>query len=292
MTDFLRSEHSGAQPTTLSAHTGLELPVLGFGTSKLRGKQGAEAVAHALQLGYRLIDAAYNYENEGAVGVGIRSAIAAGEITRGDVLVTSKLPGRYQEATPARQAIEESLMRLGLDYLDLYLIHWPNPRHGHFVEAWQTMQQARDEGLIRHIGVCNFLPDHFNTLVAETGELPAVNQIELHPRFPQNEALAYHQSRGIITQAWSPLLRGAVADTEPVVAAAKSHGASPSQVILAWHRQRGSLAIPKATHPQRQRENWESLQVELTAQELDAITALGRPDGRMKGQNPADYEEF
>ncbi len=274
------------------AHTGLTLPPVGFGTYKLKGADGARSIHRAVSVGYRLLDSAYNYENEGTVGEGIRRVLDATDVTREDLIVQSKLPGRYQQADLARQTIEESLFRTGLDYLDLYLIHWPNPKQGLFVEAWNALRQARDEGLIRHIGVCNFLPEHLNELERQTGELPAVNQIELHPRFPQIEALEFHHRKGIITQAWSPLLRGGVLDAPEVTAISESHGCTPGQVVLAWHRQRGSLAIPKAQSEDRQKENFASQNIVLTAEELSSITNLGRPDGRMKGQNPAEYEEF
>lgn len=268
--------------SAFTAHTGLTLPPVGFGTYKLKGVAGVESIVEALRLGYRLLDSAYNYENEGTVG----QALRATDIPREEILVTSKLPGRYQRADLARQTVEESLFRLGLDYIDLYLIHWPNPKQGLFTEAWDALRRARDEGLIKHIGVCNFLPEHIEQL----GELPAVNQIELHPRFPQAEALEYHREHGIITQAWSPLLRGEVLDTEEVLSAASAYHCTPAQVVLAWHRQRGSLAIPKTAT--RQQENFDSQSIELTPQEVEAITSLGKPDGRMKGQDPAEYEEM
>ncbi|MEL4154597.1 aldo/keto reductase [Corynebacterium bovis] len=279
-------------PTTTStagpAAGGPDLPVLGFGTYRLRGDDGARAVADALDLGYTLLDSAYKYENEGTVGEGIRRS----GVDRDRVTVTSKLPGRYQEHDDALVTVQESLYRTGLDHIDLYLIHWPNPSRGHAVEAFGALLEARERGLVRHVGVCNFLPEHLDALEQTTGELPVVNQIELHPFFPQVEALEYHRSRGIVTQAWSPLGRGAVLDAAPVTAAAEAHGATPGQVVLAWHRAVGSVAIPKASSRERQRENLGSLDVELTADEIAAVTALGRPDGRLKGQDPAVYEEF
>lgn len=270
----------------------LQLPELGFGTYKLRGADGRRAVAGAIELGYRLIDSAYNYENEGTVGRGIRDALEAGHVARGELTYTSKLPGRYHRRDEALATVEESFYRSGVGPLDLYLIHWPNPGQGHFVEAWKALIEARDRGLVKHIGVCNFLPEHIETLDRETGELPEVNQIELHPAFPQEDARRWHADRGIVTQGWSPLGRGAALDSEPVAAAARAHGATAGQVVLAWHRAVGSLAIPKASSTERQQENLDSLSVNLTAEEITAITARGRPDGRLKGQDPATYEEF
>ncbi|WP_420098789.1 aldo/keto reductase [Corynebacterium sp.] len=270
----------------------LELPALGFGTYKLRGTDGSEAVTGALELGYRLIDSAYNYENEGTVGAGIRAAVERGVAAREEIIYTSKLPGRYHERTSALATVEESYHRSGVGPIDLYLIHWPNPKQGHYVEAWRALIEARERGLVTHIGVCNFLPEHMEVLEKETGELPEVNQIELHPAFPQVGALEWNTAHGVITEGWSPLGRGAALDSVPVQDAARAHDATPGQVVLAWHRAIGSLAIPKAATRARQRENLESLTLELTADEITAITALGNPDGRLKGQDPATYEEF
>ncbi|MGV0383716.1 aldo/keto reductase [Corynebacterium sp. 22_2729] len=280
----------------MTKKSALSLPEIGLGTYKMQGQAGADSVAAGIRTGYRLIDTAYNYENEGAVGAGIRAATGADAsapaISRDDVIVTSKLPGRYQRHDDAVAAVEESLFRLGLDRIDLHLIHWPNPRQGHYVEAFETLLELRERGLIRHVGVCNFLPEHLEAVHAATGEYPVVNQIELHPHFPQAEAVAVHRELGIVTQAWSPLLRGAVLE-EPVIAdIADAHSATAGQVVLAWHRGRGVLAIPKASSADRQRENLDSLDISLSDEEIEAITALGRPDGRRKNQDPAVYEEF
>lgn len=272
------------------SHSGLVLPAVGFGTYKLKGREGAQTIGAAINAGYRLIDTAYNYENEGTVGTAISGA--ASTVAREDLFIASKLPGRYQRCADARVTVEESLFRLGLDYVDMYLIHWPNPSEGYFVEAFKALLDAREDGLIRHVGVCNFLPEHLEALRAATGELPEVNQIELHPYFPQSEALAYHHDHGIVTQAWSPLVRGLALNEPAIQTAAQAHNATASQVTLAWHRQRGALAIPKASSPSRIQENFDSQQVQLAEDELAAITSLGTPVGRMKGQDPAIYEEF
>ncbi|WP_312981586.1 aldo/keto reductase [Corynebacterium sp.] len=281
-----------ASSTPTSPETSLELPALGFGTYKLRGTEGSEAVAGAVELGYRLIDSAYNYENEGTVGAGIRAAVDRGHASREEIIYTSKLPGRYHERSAALATVEESYYRSGIGPIDLYLIHWPNPKQGHYVEAWKALIEARERGLVKHIGVCNFLPEHLEVLEKETGELPEVNQIELHPAFPQVGALEWNTSRGIITEGWSPLGRGAALDSAPVRDAARAHDATAGQVVLAWHRAVGSLAIPKASSRERQQENLDSLTLDLTADEVEAITSLGTPDGRLKGQDPATYEEF
>lgn len=272
-----------------SKESALSLPPIGFGTVHLDGAAGVESMTSAIQTGYRLIDTAYNYENEGAVGVALRES----GVPRDELIVTSKLPGRFHKFDLARPRIEESLYRLSVDYLDLLLIHWPNPSQDLYVEAWQALIDARDRGLVRHIGVSNFLPEHIERLEKETGELPAVNQVELHPYFPQVEQVKWHDERGIITEAWSPLSNGRGLVEEPVlVEIGKNHGVGGGEVALAWHHARGIVPIPRSTNPERQKSNLDAVNIELSADEIDAITALGRPDGRIKGQDPAVYEEF
>lgn len=274
---------------TLRTLSGIDVPVIGFGTYKCNGFEGVESIKNALDGGYSLLDSAVNYENEGAVGAATRH----GSRRREDVLVVSKLPGRHQEHNAAVRTVEESLLRTGLDYLDLYLIHWPNPSRGMFVQAWQALIEARERGLIRSIGVCNFLLEHIDTLARETGIYPDINQVELHPYFPQVELLSYHEQHGILTQAWSPLYRGgALLDEAPIAAAAQAHGVSAAQVVLAWDMARGVIPIPKASGAERQREDLQSVNVVLSDAEVEAITSLGRSDGRMKAQDPAHYEEF
>ncbi|UAR97754.1 aldo/keto reductase [Staphylococcus pseudintermedius] len=262
---------------------------LGFGTYKLNGTKGAHAMTDALNLGYRLLDTAYNYENEGAVG----RAIQQSHVRRDDIWVTSKLPGRYQSEAHVYETIQESLYRLGLDYLDLYLIHWPNPKQGKFVEAWKAMIAVQKSGLVRHIGVCNFLPEHIEQLEKETGVLPAINQIELHPYFNQKEMIAYHEEKGILTQAWSPLGRDNGVMEEPALKQLSSkYDKTVAQVILRWHIQNGVMPIPKATSSKRQLENFDIFDFHITDEDLQAIDQLTRADGRRKNQDPAVYEEF
>ncbi|EEW50203.1 oxidoreductase, aldo/keto reductase family protein [Corynebacterium efficiens YS-314] len=267
----------------------IDLPPIGFGTVHLDGAAGVQAMVSAIRTGYRLIDTAYNYENEGAVGVAIRES----GVPREELIVTSKLPGRFHEFELARPRIEESLYRLGLDHIDLLLIHWPNPNRDLYVQAWQALIDARDRGLVRHIGVSNFLPEHIDRLEAETGELPVVNQIELHPYFPQVEQVEWHNARGIVTEAWSPLSNGRGLVDEPLLTdIGRRYGVGGGEVALAWHHARGIVPIPRSTNPERQKSNLEAVHLTLSDEEVSAITALGRPDGRIKDQDPAVYEEF
>ncbi|WP_328415706.1 aldo/keto reductase [Micromonospora sp. NBC_00389] len=273
----------------LTAADGTTLPAIGLGTYRLNGSAGVDAMAQAIRAGYRLIDSAVNYENEGAVGRAVRSA---GDV-RDELVVTSKLPGRHHHFDEALTTIEESVFRTGLDRIDLYLIHWPNPKVDLYVQAWRALIEARERGLVRHIGLSNFLPEHIDRLVAETGVAPVVNQIEVHPYFPQQEAIDYHREHGILVQGWSPLGRGNDLQQHPVIVEmATAHGVSPAQAILAWHVARQVIPLPKAASPQRQAENLDIFGIKLTDDEVEAISALGRADGRLADQDPAVYEEF
>ncbi|MFT4108407.1 aldo/keto reductase [Propionicimonas sp.] len=268
---------------------GHTLPAIGFGTFPLGGESGVAAIVSALTQGYRLIDSAVNYENEGAVGEAIRRS----GIPREEVLVTSKLPGRHHAYAEAKTCVHESLYRMQLDHIDLYLIHWPNPAVGAYVEAWQALVDLQREGLLRSIGVSNFLPEHLDRIIAETGVTPAVNQIELHPYFPQELQCRVDAERGILTEAWSPLGRAGEVMHDPVVTGiAHAHGRTPVQVVLRWHVERGTLPLPKAASASRQLENLSVFDFALTEAEVAAITALGRPDGRLFDADPAVHEEF
>ncbi|NEG96935.1 aldo/keto reductase [Bifidobacterium sp. SMB2] len=273
---------------TRKAHDGLELPAIGFGTYKVNGFAGVAAVASALEVGYRLIDSAFNYENEGVVGKAIRES----EVPREDIIVTSKLPGRHHQYDQARTTIEESVARMGLDYIDLYLIHWPNPSQGQFVEAWQALVDAQEQGIVKHIGVSNFLPGHIDLLIRATGVTPAVNQVELHPFFQQNEQRAYDEAHGIITEAWSPLGRANQMLKDPtIVRIARKHDVSPVAAILRWHLQLGDVAIPKSMDRGRQRANLDLTGFELDEQDMRDIAAMDNPEGRTFEQDPHWHEE-
>jgi diketogulonate reductase-like aldo/keto reductase len=274
----------------ITLNDGLTLPAVGLGTYTLKGNEGASAIQSAIDLGYRLIDSAYNYENEGTVGESLRRS----SVPREQLRITSKLPGRYQEYDKAVAVIQESLYRASLDYYDLYLIHWPNPNQGHYVEAWQALIDAKKWGLIRSIGVCNFLPEHIEKLKKETGVIPSVNQIELHPYFNQEEQRKYHEENDIQTQSWSPLGRqmNDVLQNDNLQKIADEHNKSISQVILRWHYQLGAIAIPKSSSRVRQHENISIFDFSLDETEMNMISGLTRPDGRLKNQDPATYEEF
>jgi diketogulonate reductase-like aldo/keto reductase len=274
---------------TIQGRSGLSLPAIGLGTYSLDGFNGTASVLGAIEIGYRLLDSAFNYENEGAVGAAVRRS----GLERGELLVTSKLPGRHHRYDDALTTVEESVLRMGLDAIDIYLIHWPNPLEDHYVEAWRALIEARDRGLVRYIGVSNFLPEHIERLREETGELPALNQIELHPYFPQTEQLAYHRANDIITESWSPLGRGSDLLTNPVIAdIAIEHGVSPAQAILAWHVHVGAVPIPKSRSVERLRENFDIFDVSLTQSDVASIATLARTDGRLANQDPAVYQEF
>ena len=268
---------------------GVVLPSIGFGTFRLNGTAGVEGLVRAIESGYRLLDSAFNYENEGAVGAAVRKA----GVPRDELLVTSKLPGRHHAYQKAIVTVEESLYRAGLDYFDIYLIHWPNPSKGLYVEAWQGLIEARKRGLIRSIGVCNFLPEHIEKLIAETGVTPAINQIELHPYFPQAEQLAFDKKHGIVTESWSPLGRANSVLREPAIEAIAARlGRTVPQVILRWHVQLGAVPLPKAASTERQRENLAIFDFELSPEDMAAIAPLARANGRNANQDPRHHEEM
>ncbi|MEK4140135.1 aldo/keto reductase [Paenibacillus sp. FSL L8-0333] len=268
---------------------GVKVPAIGFGTYALNGTEGAQNITKAIDVGYRLIDTAFNYENEGAVGQAVRQT----SVPREELLITSKLPGRHHSYKEALATIQESLFRAGLDYYDFYLIHWPNPRVNLYVEAWQAMVEARKQGLIRSIGVCNFLPEHIERLTQETGVAPSMNQIELHPHFNQEEQRAWNKEHGIVIESWSPLGRASsVLENEEIAEIGKVHNKSISQVILRWHIQLVAIPIPKASSLEHQRDNLNIFDFELSEAEMTVISALTSPTGRIADQDPASYEEF
>lgn len=262
------------------------LPAIGFGTYPLAGDEAVQAVDGALAAGYRLIDTAVNYRNEEEVG----RALGRSGVPRDDVRVTTKLPGRDHGYDETLRSCRESLGRLGLDYLDLYLIHWPLPRQGRFVDTWRAFIDLQREGLVRSIGVSNFTADHLAALQRETGILPAVNQIELHPFFPQPNMLRVNAEKGVVTQSWSPLGRASgLVDDARVQDIAREHAVTPAQAVVRWHVQRGAVPIPKSATPARQRENLDVFGFELSADEMSVLS--GMETGRLGG-DPDVHEEF
>lgn len=265
---------------------GTTLPALGLGTWPLDDDGAQRAVLSALESGCRLFDTATNYRNETGVG----RAVARAGVPREEIVVTTKLPGRHHGYEETLASFEESRRRLGLEYVDLYLIHWPLPRVDKYVDAWRAMIKLREDGLVRSIGVSNFTPGHIDRLEKETGVLPSVNQIELHPLFPQEELRAFHARRGIVTESWSPLGRGAeLLSDRALGAVAEAHGVTPGQVVLRWHTQLGALPIPKSASPERQRENLGVFGFELTDEQMRAVSDRAH---RRLGGDPERHEEF
>ncbi|MFC8594137.1 aldo/keto reductase [Streptomyces atroolivaceus] len=277
---------SQTPPPVRNLHDGSTIPAVGLGTWPLDDEAAEKAVAGALQLGYRLVDTALNYRNETGTGRGI----ARSGVPRREILVTTKVPGRHHGYEETLASFEESRSKLGLEYIDLYLIHWPLPRVDRYVDTWKAMIKLREDGLVRSIGVSNFTAEHLDRLERETRVLPVVNQIEMHPLLPQEDLRAVHDAKGIVTESWSPLARGRqVLEAPEVIAAAEAHGVTPGQVVLRWHTQLGAVPIPKSADPGRQRENLGLFGFELTQQELDRIGA--RPSHRFGG-DPDTHEEF
>jgi 2,5-diketo-D-gluconate reductase A len=270
---------------TLLLRNGAEIPVLGLGTSPLQGTESAKQVRTALEAGYRLIDTAENYRNEDAVGQALRDS----GIDRSEVFITTKFNRRWHSVDGVRQAYEASLERLGVDYADLLLVHWPNPDQDRYVDALRGLDALLSDTGLRAIGTSNFKPAHLQRVLDETGITPDVNQIQLSPYSTRNESRAYHAAHGIVTESWSPL--GASGDelrNDPVITGiAEDHGKSPTQVVLRWHVQLGLVVIPRSSNPGRMAENLDIFDFELTEQEMSTIGSLDRGDAVVR-----DSDEF
>jgi diketogulonate reductase-like aldo/keto reductase len=272
---------------TRIAHDGLELPLIGLGTYGLNDGDGVAAVSSALASGYRLLDTAVNYGNEEVIG----EAVAQSPVARDEIIVATKVPGRQHGFDETMASFEESRRRLGLETVDLYHIHWPNPSVNRYVDTWHAMIELQQDGLVRSIGVCNFTEEMLQRLFDATGVWPSVNQVELHPYFPQTEWRAVHETHGILTEAWSPLGRKSdLLDNVTVAALAAAKGVTSTQLVLRWHVQQGIVAIPKSANPDRQKENLDVFSFELSADELATLTALQR--GRIWGADPNTHEEM
>jgi 2,5-diketo-D-gluconate reductase A len=262
--------------TDLTLNDGRTMPQLGLGTYQIPDSQVAPVVRAGLDLGFRLVDTAALYHNERGVGEGL---------AHDDVWLTTKL--WHDRHGDAAGALDESLALLGRDHVDLYLIHWPHPAGGQFVDAWKALVALREAGKARSIGVSNFLPEHLDAIIAATGVTPAVNQIELHPTFQQRDVQAYNADHGIVTQSWSPLGQGETLKDERITRIAERIGATPAQVIIAWHLAKGLSVIPKAADLAHLESNWRAREVSLSAEDVAAIDAMDDPKGRM-GPNPRE----
>ena len=270
-----------------SLSDGNSLPAIGLGTFGLNEQRGIEAIVSGIADGYRLLDTAFNYGNEDVVGEAVRRT----DVDRSDLVIATKLPGRHHGYDETLASFEESRKRLDLDWVDLYLIHWPLPRVDKYLDSWRAMISLREKGLVRSIGVSNFTAPMLSRLIDESGVAPVVNQVELHPYFPQAELRAFHDEHGIRTESWSPLGKGSELLQEPVITAiAAEHGVTPAQVVVRWHVELEAVPIPKSKDPDRRRENIDVFGFSLADEEVEAISALER--GRLWGADPDTHEEY
>jgi 2,5-diketo-D-gluconate reductase A len=273
---------------TIELNDGAHIPQLGFGVFQIEPEATAEAVKAALEIGYRHIDTAEMYGNEKGVGQGIRDA----GLDRADVFITSKLNNGFHKPDDARRAFDKTLGALESDYVDLFLIHWPLPTlyGGDFASTWNVLEEFAKEGRARSIGVSNFQPAHLDRLAAESDTVPAVNQIEVHPYFTNEEVREYGREHGIVTEAWSPIAQGKVLDDPVIERIADAAGRSPAQVVLRWHIQRGDIVFPKSVSPDRIRSNFEVFDFDLDSSDMDAISALDQGESGRTGPNPDTFD--
>jgi 2,5-diketo-D-gluconate reductase A len=269
---------------SITLNNGVVMPQLGFGVWQVPDDEAAEVVGTALEAGYRSIDTAAVYGNERGTG----RAVGASGVPRGELFVTTKVWNDAHGYDRTLRSFDESLGRLGLEYVDLYLVHWPVPARDRYVDTWRALERLLADGRVRAIGVSNFHAEHLERLIGETSVVPAVNQVELHPQLQQRELREFHARHGIATEAWSPLGQGRGLLSAPaVVAVAQKHGRTPAQVVLAWHLRTGSIAIPKSATPSRIRENFDVFGIELDADDLAAFAALD--EGKRLGPDPAEF---
>lgn len=270
----------------LTLHNGVEIPQLGLGVFQVPPGEVQQLVELALEVGYRHIDTAAAYNNEAGVGAGLR----ASGLPRDEVFITSKLRNGEQGYDSALKAHSDSLERLGIEAMDLYLVHWPNPAAGLYVDSWRALERLYNEKAVRAVGVSNFLPEHLDEIAKHSELLPTVNQIELHPTFQQLDVVADTLRRGIVVQSYSPLGRGQDLDNPVIQEIAAAHGATPAQAILRWHLQRGYVVIPKSNNPERLKANLDVTGFELTDEQLAAIDGLDDSDARIGG-HPATFAQ-
>ncbi|MBP2335308.1 diketogulonate reductase-like aldo/keto reductase [Saccharothrix coeruleofusca] len=268
----------------VTLNNGVTMPRLGFGVFQVPAGDTERAVAEALRVGYRSVDTAAAYRNEAAVG----RALAASGLPRQELFVTTKLWNADQGYDQALRAFDASMAELGLERLDLYLIHWPTPDRGFYVDTWRALGELHADGRVRAIGVSNFQPAHLRRVIDETGVVPAVNQVELHPRLQQAELRRFHDEHGIVTEAWSPLAQGGEPLRDPVITSiADKHGRTPAQVVLRWHLQLGNVVIPKSATPSRIAENFAVFDFELDADDMDRIATMDT--GTRLGPDPDTF---
>ncbi|MDX6722653.1 MAG: 2,5-diketo-D-gluconate reductase [Solirubrobacteraceae bacterium] len=271
------------QVPRLTLRGAIDIPQLGFGVFQVPPEDTAEVTARALEVGYRHIDTAAGYENEAGVG----EAVRASGLDRGEVFVTTKCPNDSHGYDEARAAFADSQERLGIGYVDLYLIHWPVPSRDRYVETWKAFIDLQSEGSVREIGVSNFQPAHLQRVIDETGVTPSINQVELHPYLQQRELRTEHERLGILTEAWSPLAQGEVLDDPTITRIAADHGKTPGQVVIRWHLQLGNVVIPKSVTPERIAQNFDVFGFELSDDDMAAIEALDR--GHRTGPDPDHF---
>ncbi|TGN63530.1 aldo/keto reductase [Nocardioides eburneiflavus] len=272
----------------LTLHDGTSIPQLGFGVFQVPPPETAATVTAALEAGYRHIDTAQMYGNEAGVG----EAIKASGIARDDLYVTTKLNNGFHRPDDARREIDASLERLGLDQVDLFLIHWPLPTRydGDFVQTWRALIEAQEGGKTRSIGVSNFQPAHLDRIVEETGVVPVVNQVEVHPFFANEDVRSANRRHGVLTEAWSPIAKGTVVDDDTISEIASLVGRTPAQVALRWHVQRGDIVFPKSMNPERMRQNFEIFDFELEPTHMAALDELDRGEAGRMGPNPDAFD--
>ena len=270
---------------TLTMNDGVTIPQLGFGVFQIPQDETDTAVTTALEAGYRLIDTAQGYQNEEGVG----SAVAKSDLSRDDLFITTKLTNSEQGYDSTLRAFDDSMRKLGIDVLDLFLIHWPQPMFDQYVDTWRAFEKLQSDGRIRSIGVSNFEVEHFERLAQECDVVPSINQIELHPEFTQSELRSYHEEHGILTEAWGPIGQGkGLLEQDVITGLAQALDRSPAQIVLRWHLQLGNVVIPKSVTPERIRENFAVFDFELSEDDMAQIATLDT--GRRLGPDPRTFD--
>ncbi|QDK43950.1 aldo/keto reductase [Bdellovibrio sp. ZAP7] len=271
--------------SAVTLRDGTHMPQLGFGVWQVPDDGAETAVAEAFKVGYRSIDTAAIYRNEAGVGQAIKNS----GLARSEIFITTKLWNEDQGYDKAMKAIDSSLKKLGIEQVDLYLVHWPSPHRGLYLETWKAMIEIKKQGKAKSIGVSNFMPEHLTRIIDATGEIPVLNQIELHPKFQQKNLREFHEKHGIFTECWSPLGQGKLLDDSHLKEIAAKHGKSTAQVILRWHLQNNFIVIPKSVTPSRIKENFDVSDFKLSADDMAKIEKMDSKDGRI-GPNPMTAE--